>query len=240
MLKKLTIGVAAALGMLLLTATATSAGHEKNFSKVQVGDTLFVNGYCVTEEAAMGLYWQISQRSPTIPLEQPADCVPDKKAVVVGKVLSQAPSVRTSTAEVVMVKVDGEDDRWYIGFSNNIQPAPQSMGIPPYTPAATHEDDSPVGWMAGELLVLSAYCNSTDEQLVRDMSDAVLRKGWKGYVEWLNEKNPCYDARFVQHYAAGVRPVRGTLLEKLWTVDAGEEVFEVWRFADGALRKRKE
>ena len=132
MLKKL-IGAAAVIGMLLFSAPASAESY-----KVKAGDTLFVNGYCDDEGAALGLYWQISQRSVTIPLEVPANCHPVKKGVVVEEVLAQSPSVRNNRSDVVMVKAVGEEDRWYIGFSGNVQPV---MGeyIPLFTPVSDAE-----------------------------------------------------------------------------------------------------
>jgi len=93
-------------------------------------------------------------------------------------------------------------------------------------------------WVAGDKVVVGAYCNSTDEQLVRDMSDIVTREGGEGYAEWISRDTPCWDARIPEHFAQGVRAVRGILLEKLWTFTSVDgEVIEIWRFADSHKQK---
>lgn len=92
----------------------------------------------------------------------------------------------------------------------------------------------PDKWMSGEPVVLGAYCNSTDEQLVRDMSAAIVQAGWGGYVKWISGPHPCFDFRLPSHYQLGVRRVQGILLEKLWTVETDDERIEIWRFMDRA------
>ena len=109
------------------------------------------------------------------------------------------------------------------------------VSTPVYTPVAElDEADKSTEWMAGDAILAGAFCNSTDVQLVRDMSDAVLRSGWDGYIKWINGPHQCYDFRIPSHYVLGVRQVNGTLLEKLWTFEAEEETIEVWRFMDTA------
>lgn len=107
------------------------------------------------------------------------------------------------------------------------------IGVTGATSAAGHPK-----WVAGDKVVIGAYCNSTDEQLVRDLSDMVTREGWAGYSEWISRDTPCWDARIRAHVVQGARPVKGILLEKLWTFTASSgEIIEIWRFVDSHKQK---
>ena len=230
MLKNLLGAAAVILGVLLFSNTVVAEPYQ-----VKVGDTLRANGYCDTEAAALDLYYQIAKRAPDLPLTPPAACHPDHDmpGVIVDDVLHQAPSIRNANP-VVLFKNLSYATRWYIGFVNNVVRADSGSEAKVYgfTPVQLTPTNTTV-WMAGESVTLEAYCNSQDEQLVRGMSAAFVNGGVMGYLKWVNGDHPCWDSRLPNHYQMGVRAVRGTLLEKLWTIKTDTESVEIWRFKDG-------
>lgn len=91
-------------------------------------------------------------------------------------------------------------------------------------------------WEAGDRVVLGAYCNLTDaddfmveaDRRSKELRNAILTGGWKGYAAWIAIPDNCMDARLRR-----TPVVSGMLLEKLSEFAAeGGEVIEMWLWRD--------
>ena len=84
----------------------------------------------------------------------------------------------------------------------------------------------------GTLVTSGVYCNSVDDEFMKQFTATVVNEGMDGYFRIMNDPNvPCWDARLHR----GIHPVQFELIELKWTFPAPSGVtLDMWTAKDRA------